>query len=117
VFSAAVDPGGEWCLTTSADGSTRLWEMASRSSLLEIRDHTGYVHDAKFSPNGKRFVTAGADNTARVYECELIGSFDDLIRAAEARRPRALSPQEQRAFITWSFWGSLWQHLRGLLPF
>jgi WD40 repeat protein len=35
--------------------------------------HLGQVYSAAFRPDGKRIVTAGADNTARIWDAEIIG--------------------------------------------
>jgi len=66
IDSVAVSPDDQYILSSSTDGTARVWE-APDTTLTTLRGHTGAVDDAEFSPDGRRVVTAGADGTARIW--------------------------------------------------
>jgi WD40 repeat protein len=57
------------------------------------------VFDARFSPDGRRVLTASADGTARIYDVSLARPLSELMALAHERRPRALFATEARQFI------------------
>lgn len=67
INSVAVSPDDQDILSSSTDGTARVWETPG-TLLTTLRGHTGSVNDAQFSPDGRFVVTAGADGTARVWQ-------------------------------------------------
>jgi len=76
---------GKFILTTSDDGTARLWEAKSGRWLATLRDPSGksfkaamlsvrYASDEKLG-----VVTASEDGTLRRYPCDACLSIDDLI--------------------------------------
>jgi WD40 repeat protein len=62
VGNAAFAPDGNRILTSSFDGTTRLWDRDG-GLIATLRDHTDSVWTAVFSPDGRRILTASRDNT------------------------------------------------------
>jgi WD40 repeat protein len=50
--SAVFSPDGTRVLTSSDDGTARLWDMSDGQLVRELRGHTGAVRNAVFSPTG-----------------------------------------------------------------
>src|SRR5205807_1178771 len=60
-------PNGLTLLTTSFDGTARLWEMP-RGRVRQVVHHQNLVNAGAFSPGGDLLVTAGEDGSARLWE-------------------------------------------------
>jgi eukaryotic-like serine/threonine-protein kinase len=65
--SATFDPAGAVVLTTSHDGTARLWSAASGLPLGEPRQHEAPVERGAFTPDGTWFATLARDHTVRVW--------------------------------------------------
>ncbi len=70
VTHAAYSPDGKKVLTTTGDGTARLWDTRDGSPLGEAMRHGDReaVVGGAFSPNGSRVVTASLDGTARLWD-------------------------------------------------
>ncbi|WP_437622747.1 nSTAND1 domain-containing NTPase [Sorangium sp. So ce1151] len=71
-------------------------ELLSRSPFTATLAHAADVRSAHFSPDGKRVVTASADNTARVWELDGSGKFIDLNGHVASVRSAAFSADGKR---------------------
>jgi len=60
VLSAIYSQDGKYILTTSIDGTARLWDLSSRESVI-IKEYTAGITSAAFSPDGKHILTTGSD--------------------------------------------------------
>ena len=65
--SGVLSPDGSVFLTTSEDGTARLWPLGGGEP-IELLGHDGTVDLGRFSDDGTRVVTIGADHTARVWD-------------------------------------------------
>ena len=70
VLSAALSPDGQTVATASANGSTRLWDLRTRTELRALAGHGKAVQAAAFSPDGSRVATTSGDGTARIWQVE-----------------------------------------------
>jgi WD40 repeat protein/class 3 adenylate cyclase len=65
---AAFNPTGDRIVTSSHDGTARIWDVSNGAETTVLKGHQGVVEKAEFSPDGSRVVTAGRDGTARVWD-------------------------------------------------
>jgi hypothetical protein len=66
---AEMNAAGDRVVTSSYDGTARLWDVASGRQLGQDMTHGGfYVFRARFSPDGKQIATAGGDGTVRLWD-------------------------------------------------
>jgi hypothetical protein len=66
--NAEYSPDGRRIVTSSADNTARIWDVASGRELVRLSGHRNIVGVATFSPDGRYIATASADNTARVWD-------------------------------------------------
>jgi len=67
------------------DNTVRLFDVASRQQVAELRGHTDYVHAVAWSPDGTRLVSGSGDFTVRVWDS--LSVQERARRAADARQP------------------------------
>jgi WD40 repeat protein len=109
VSGAAFSPNGKLVVTAGGDGTARVWNVASGRSVRVLRggerkietdvagaDRVHAVQDARFSSDGKRIVTAGADGTARIWDAGTGRRLETLSTGADPVRRAAFSPDGTR---------------------
>jgi WD40 repeat protein len=92
VSSVAFSPDGQMVLTGSADGTARLWEMASGRQLGIVAGHSDQVSSVAFSPDGKLVLTGSWDKTARLWETGSGKHMSILAGHSDQVRSVAFSP-------------------------
>ena len=62
--------------------------------------HSGFLHAASFSPDGRRIVTASWDKTARVWDAESGKPVGEPMRHEDMVTAASFSPDGQRIVTT-----------------
>ncbi|HLM73320.1 MAG TPA: hypothetical protein VK459_11530, partial [Polyangiaceae bacterium] len=73
LYTAAWSSDGARILTSSFDGTARIWSTAGRGSPVVLKGHTGPVMSAAWSPDNKKILTASEDGTARIWSADGTG--------------------------------------------
>lgn len=60
-------PDGKQVVIASGDGTARVVDARTGSTLLILNGHQRYVNSAAYSPDGTRILTSSADRTARIW--------------------------------------------------
>lgn len=78
VYSTVFDPiagtsaQSRHMLSSSADGTARLWSLDTMTNIAVYRSHENPVWDVQWSPMGIYFATASRDRTARLWTADRV---------------------------------------------
>jgi WD40 repeat protein len=92
VLSVEISRDGSRVVTASKDSDARLWDARTGKPLWVLRNHSGTVFDASFSPNG-RWVVTGGPTTAGLWDTAereflfFLQGHKGPVRAAEFTSP------------------------------
>ncbi|WP_420318507.1 WD40 repeat domain-containing protein [Ekhidna sp.] len=68
VTDIQFNPKGNLLLTTSRDGTARIWDLTdSRKLPIILDDHDDWVFTGSFNPNGTQVITGGGDEYIRTW--------------------------------------------------
>jgi WD40 repeat protein len=99
VTTVVFTSDGRKVLSSSHDGTLRLWDARTGAGLAVLQSGPGEVEDVAVSRDG-RIATLGKGNVVQVFRCEVCGSLGQVRSLALSRSPRSLSADERRQFVT-----------------
>ncbi|KAK3575934.1 hypothetical protein CHS0354_006251 [Potamilus streckersoni] len=70
VYAASFNSDRNYLISSSEDGTIRLWSLQTWSNLVCYKGHIYPVWDVKFSAHGHYFASAGHDRTARLWSTD-----------------------------------------------
>jgi WD40 repeat protein len=97
VTSVVFTTDGTRVLSTSFDGTLRLWN-ARTGAALGVLQSGPQLLDVVLSRGGQ-LATLDANDVVRVFRCEICGSLEEVRALALSRAPRPLSAGERRQFL------------------
>jgi WD40 repeat protein len=78
ISAGVFSPDSSRILTSSLDGTLRLWETATGREILTLNGHKGAVLSAAYLPDGKHAISGSADGTAILWNIangQIVRSF------------------------------------------
>ncbi len=91
VYGIDFSPDGRYLVSGGADGTVRLWEVASGREVRRLDGDGSTVYAVAFSPDGSHFATGGRDNIVRLWEINHFRSVRVFDGNTEAIRSLAFS--------------------------
>ncbi len=88
-FTASPEPGG---------GTVLFWDSATGKRLTDLPGHAALIHDALFTPDGTKILTAGRDNTLRTWDAASGRELANVSLAAPGQL--AQSPDGRRLYAS-----------------
>jgi WD40 repeat protein len=98
VTTAVFTDDGSKVLSSSKDGTLRLWDSHTGAPLAVLQSGEGEVSDVALSRDGK-IATLTNNAVVQVFECKVCGSLADVRALARSQRPRRLTADEERGFL------------------
>lgn len=113
IISATFDRASRYALTTSgfapteedektppeAANAARVWDLRNGNAFYDFRDAGGPVLAGAFDPTTKSLMVINESGMVFSYSCELCASQDDLLRLAQKRFVRRLTPDERVRYL------------------
>jgi WD40 repeat protein len=99
INAARFSPDGRLVVTASQDNTGRVWSVDDGRELMSLDGHQNMLYDARFSPDGGRVLSVSGDGTARVYDVSLAKPMAELLKIAQGRAPRDLTPGEAARYL------------------
>lgn len=115
LFFAAFSPDSESVITTSYDGTARLWQTDTGRELIPPLTHKGAIFHAAFSRDGRRIVTASGDWTAQVWDGQSGGAIGPPLNHKGAVLYTEFSPDGRYvATASYDMTAQLWDARTGI---
>lgn len=70
VYAVSFSPCREYLISSSEDGTVRLWSLLTWTNLVVYKGHMWAVWDATFGPHGYYFASCGQDKVARLWSTD-----------------------------------------------
>ena len=70
VNSLAVTPDGRCVVSTSTDGTLRVWDLNDGRSIRMLDGHADRVSIVQVTPDGQRVISISADHVLQVWDME-----------------------------------------------
>jgi WD40 repeat protein len=67
ITSASFSPDGQWVVSTSFDGTVRVWDAATGKIVMDVK-HTKWSSCTLFSPDGRRVISTSADSIVHSWD-------------------------------------------------
>lgn len=95
ILGTSFSPDARYVITSSADGTTRVSEVADGSLVATFAS----AGAAAMTPDNKRLVVIGPRHPPLVYACAACAPWQELVKSAERRTPRELTRAERGRFL------------------
>lgn len=100
VFTLAIGPDQRFAAAGHEDGLVRVFELGSEELVATLGERgRRRVRDVAFGPKGRSVVATEQRGGTWILPCDVCRSQPELVRLADQRLPRSLTPAERRRFL------------------
>jgi WD40 repeat protein/serine/threonine protein kinase len=68
IYDVALSPDGKLLATAAGEKTIRIWDVATRQHVCDLKGHTGNVARVVFTATGDRLISGGWDRSIRVWD-------------------------------------------------
>jgi WD40 repeat protein/DNA-binding SARP family transcriptional activator len=99
VYNASFTPDGRYVISSSDDGTARLWDSRSGGQLAILQSGEYPIYDLSIGADGT-FATVDEREVVRVARCQVCESDAKVRALANSLHPRELTKDERARFLT-----------------
>lgn len=116
VTGAAFSSDAARIVTTSGDGTARVWDAKTGTLIATLSGHSDWVYLPRFSPDGSLIATSSRDGTVRIWDAQTYAAVAVLRVSSEWDRPSStrFSPDSKRVLTAYPI-PKLWDARTGAL--
>ena len=107
--TASFSPDGTRVVTSSKDGTAKVWDARTGGEILTLKGHAAGVTSASFNPDGTRIVTGSEDTTGKVWDAKTGAELLTLKGHTGTVSSASFSPDGLRVVTaSWDGTGKVW---------
>lgn len=100
VPSVVITPDGQTIVSSSDDGTLKVWDLATGACQLTFREHTGRIWGIAIMPDGQTVISV-SDQSLKVWDL-ITGDCLSTVAVDHAETSRIVITPDSRAVISWS---------------
>lgn len=74
----SVNPANAVVSTCDLRGVVKMWSPTVVDPLVQLKAHTGAIHDIAFHQNGRFFATLGGDHKLKLWDCRMLRTLEEF---------------------------------------
>jgi U3 small nucleolar RNA-associated protein 7 len=74
----SVNPANGVVATCDLRGVVKLWSPTVVDPLVQLKAHSGAIHDIAFHHNGRFFATLGGDHKMKLWDCRMLRTLEEF---------------------------------------
>jgi len=95
VGTLAIRPGGNQFASAGLDGTVRIWDAHSRTTVAILRGHIDIIHWVGYSPDGRMLASSASDRTVRLWDADT-GELQAVLEVGTIAFGGSFHPTRQR---------------------
>jgi U3 small nucleolar RNA-associated protein 7 len=74
----SINPANAVVSTCDLRGVVKMWSPTVMDPLVQLKAHSGAIHDIAFHQNGRFFATLGGDHKLKLWDCRMLRTLEEF---------------------------------------